>query len=97
MLDKILGMDKGTRERTIASVVTAIVNFLAVFNIIQFSNEQVDAMVKLAIIIVTGIVWGYGFYKNECHTEKNCKYTGIMRAEGVSPVQQGCNEVMKDD
>lgn len=97
MIDKIFGMDKGTRERTITTVITAIVDFLAVFDIIQFSNEQVDAMVKLAIVIVTAIVWGYGFYKNNCHSELNCKYTGIMRAKGVTPVQESSNEVMEDD
>lgn len=79
MISKIIGMDSGTRKRAIASIVTAVVNFLTVFDIIHFSDEQTNAIVKLVVIVITAIIWVIGFYYNECTSEENCAATGTMR------------------
>lgn len=96
-MDKLIGKDSGTRARTVTCAVTTVLQFLTVFNVIHFSDAQVDATIKLAVMIVNLIAWMVGFYFNECHTDENCKYTGIMRAKGVTPEQKGSDEVMSDD
>lgn len=81
MINKILGMDAGTRERFIASIITAVTDFLIYFNIIKFSDEQVNSIIKLVAAIVSIIVWWVGFYYNEQFTEIACEKTGEMRAK----------------
>ena len=80
MIDKILGMDKGTRERTIASLIIAITDVLSVFGIIDFSNEQINAVKNLVLIIASLIVGGVGYYYNNQFTEEACEGTGLTRS-----------------
>lgn len=62
---KYVGMDAETRKQTVMAVVTALVDFLTAFHIIEFTDDQIQAIYKLALCIVTAIVWGYcSHYKN---------------------------------
>ena len=98
-LFSIIGLDKGTRERTIAGGVITILDFLAVFNIVTFTDEQVQAIVKLVLFISTLVIGFVNYYYNNCHTEANCKHTGLARAEnkGLVDYQGITDEVVKDD
>ena len=81
MISKIIGLDAGTRTRAILSFVTAILDFLSVFGIVTFSDQQVEAIKNVALVALTDFVWAIGFYYNECTSEENCEATGIMRAK----------------
>lgn len=74
-------MDAGTRERAVASIVTSVVDLLAVFGVFHFSDEQFEAIKNIALVVLTGIVYGIGFYYNNNYTEEACRATGEMRAE----------------
>jgi len=66
---RYIGLDAETRRQTILAVITAFVDFCTAFHIIEFTNEQVQAIYKLALCIVTAIVWGYcSHYKNNNYT-----------------------------
>ena len=99
----IIGLDKGTRERTITDIVVGILDFLVVFNIVSFTDAQVQAIVKLVLSITTFIAFCVSYYYNNCHTEANCKYTGLARAEnkGMSndlyESEQAPEEVIEND
>lgn len=97
MLDKIIGIDKGTRERSIAFAITAITDFLAVFDIIHFTDAQVDAMTKLAVLVVSYAVYGYCFYKNSCHTEANLRATEEARQRNLEADPEYVGERFFDD
>lgn len=79
LLNKFLGMNTETRERTIAAIIMYILNFLVVFNIINVSDAQVDAIIKLGTVIVVGITWLISHYKNNDYTEEAVIGTGITR------------------
>ena len=79
LLNKFLGMNAETRERTIAAVVIYILNFLVVFNIISFSDMQIDLLAKGITVIITAIVWWLSHYKNNDYTEEAVIGTGITR------------------
>ena len=62
---KYIGLDAETRKQTVMAVVTAIIDFLTAFHIIEFTDAQVQAIYKLALCLVTAVVWGYcSHYKN---------------------------------
>lgn len=62
---KYIGQDAETRKQTVMAFVTAVVDFLTAFHIIEFTDDQIQAIYKLALCIVTAIVWGYcSHYKN---------------------------------
>ena len=73
-------MDKRTKVSGAVSLITAIVDFLAVFGFISFSDEQMNAIKNLALVVVTAIVWFIGWYFNNCTSEANCEMTGELRA-----------------
>ena len=80
IINKLIGMDAGTRARTVTALVTAVLDFLAAFGIVNFSDAQTDAIYKIVLTIVTAVVWGYAsHYKNNDFTEEACEGTGLTR------------------
>lgn len=80
IVNRLIGMDAGTRTRTVTALVTAILDFLAAFHIVNFSDAQADAIYKIVLTIVTAVVWGYAsHYKNNDFTEEACEGTGLTR------------------
>lgn len=80
MLNRFVGMDSETRRNTVTAVFVAILDFLAAFNIIEFTEAQYQAILKIVLVISTAIVWGYcSHYKNNNYTEEACIGTGITR------------------
>ncbi len=80
IINKYIGMDAETRKQTVIAVVTAFVDFCTAFHIIEFTDEQVQALFKVALCIVTAIVWGYcSHYRNNNYTEEGCIGTGLTR------------------
>lgn len=98
MIRSFIGLDSGTRERTITALVTAVIDFLAVFGIVRFTDAQQQALLKLILVVVTAFVWGYcSHYKNNCNSELNCKYTGLMRAEKKPYEEESALGFSKDE
>ena len=80
IINKLIGMDAGTRARTVTALVTAILDFLAAFHIVNFNDAQTDAIYKIVLTIVTAFVWGYAsHYKNNDFSEEACEGTGLTR------------------
>ena len=75
-------MNAETRKQTIMAAITALIDFLSAFHIIEFTDDQIQAIYKLALCIVTAIVWGYcSHYKNNDFTATAAKHTAEMRQE----------------
>lgn len=69
LIYRYIGQDAETRKQTVLAFVTALVDFLTAFHIIEFTDDQVQSLYKLALCIVTAIVWGYcSHYKNNNYT-----------------------------
>lgn len=81
LANKFLGMNKETRMRTVGAVVIYVINFLVVFHIINFTNEQVEAITQITTMIITGIAWYLSHYYNNDFTEEAARHTGAMRQE----------------
>ena len=79
LLNRFLGMNKETRERTIAAAVIYVLNLLVTFHIVEFTNEQMQAIAQVVVIIATGIGWLVSHYKNNDYTPEGCIGTGITR------------------
>lgn len=80
IINRLIGMDSGTRIRTVTALVTAVLDFLAAFHIVNFTDAQSDAIYKIVLTIVTAFVWGYAsHYKNNDFTEEACEGTGLTR------------------
>lgn len=66
---KYIGLDAETRRQTVIAVCTAVIDFLTAFHIIEFSDDQIQAIYKMALCLVTAFVWGYcSHYKNNNYT-----------------------------
>lgn len=77
---KYIGLDAETRKQTIMALITAILDFLTAFHFIEFTDEQLQAIYKMALCIVTAIVWGYcSHYKNNNYTPEAVVSTITMR------------------
>ncbi len=79
LINKFLGMNAETRERTVAAVVIYILNLLVTFNIIEFSNEQIDSIAQVTVLCATAVAWVLSHYKNNDFTEEALIGTGITR------------------
>ena len=80
VINKYIGMNSETRERTILAIIMAIVDFLSAFNIIEFTDAQIQSIYKLVLAIMTAIVWAYcSHYKNNDYTEAGTIGTGVTR------------------
>lgn len=78
MIYKYVGMDAETRRQTIIAVITAFVDFCTAFHIIEFTDDQVQAIYKLVLCLVTAFVWGY------CSHYKNNNYTPEMATATIT-------------
>lgn len=77
---RYIGLDAETRKQTVIAFVTALVDFLTAFHIIEFTDDQVQALYKLALCIVTAIVWGYcSHYKNNNYSPEAVVATTKLR------------------
>lgn len=77
---KYIGMDAETRKQTVIAVLTAVIDFLSAFHIIEFTDEQIQALYKLALCLVTAFVWGYcSHYKNNNFTPEGLSGTLVTR------------------
>lgn len=56
---KYIGLDAETRKQTVIAVVTAFIDFLSAFHIIEFTADQTQAIYKLVLCLWTAFVWGY--------------------------------------
>ena len=80
IINRIIGMNAETRARTVAAFVTAVLDVLAAFHIVNFTDAQTNAIYKIVLTIVTAVVWGYAsHYKNNDFTEEACEGTGLTR------------------
>lgn len=80
IINKLIGMDAGTRTRTVTALVTAILDFLSAFHIIHFDDAQIASIHKIALTVLTAVVWAYAsHYKNNDYTEEACEGTGLTR------------------
>lgn len=65
LIMKYVGQDAETQRQTILAFVTAVLDFLTAFHFIEFTDAQIQAIYKVALCLVTAIVWGYcSHYKN---------------------------------
>lgn len=66
---RYIGLDAETRKQTVIAVITALVDFCTAFHIFEFTDDQVQAIYKLALCLWTAFVWGYcSHYKNNNYT-----------------------------
>lgn len=80
IINKLIGMDAGTRARTVTAFVTAVLDFLSAFHIIHFDDAQIASIHKIALTVLTAVVWAYAsHYKNNDYTEEACEGTGLTR------------------
>lgn len=80
IINRLIGMNAETRARTVTAFLTAVLDFLAAFHIVRFSDAQTNAIYKIVLTIVTAVVWGYAsHYKNNDYTEEACEGTGLTR------------------
>lgn len=80
ILNKFVGMNSETRKRTITAFVVAVIDLLTVFQVIEFSNEQINAIKNIVLMAVTAFVWAYcSHYKNNDYTKGSVIGTGITR------------------
>lgn len=80
ILNRFVGMNAETRKQTVIAFVTALVDFCTAFHIIEFTDDQIQAIYKVALCIVTAIVWGYcSHYRNNDFTEVSAEHTADMR------------------
>lgn len=95
---KFIGMDAETRKQTIVAIITAVVDFLSAFHIIEFTDEQVQAIYKLALCLVTAFVWAYySHYKNNNFTEEGCIGTGVTRQLKREKDKEYAGEIFYED
>lgn len=77
---RYIGLDAETRKQTVIAFCTAVIDFLTAFNIIEFSDAQIQAIYKMALTLVTAFVWGYcSHYKNNNYTPEAVVSTITMR------------------
>lgn len=80
LFNRFIGMNAETRKRTITAIVVAVLDFLTAFGIVSVSDEQYQAILKLALVVATAFVWAYcSHFKNNDFTEAGVKGTDITR------------------
>jgi len=77
---RFIGLDAETRKQTVIAILTAIIDFLTAFHIIEFTDAQIQAIYKLVLTLVTAFVWGYcSHWKNNNYTPEAVVATITMR------------------
>lgn len=80
LIQRYIGQDAETQRQTVMAFVTAVVDFLTAFHFIEFTDAQIQAIYKMALCIVTAIVWGYcSHYKNNNFTPEAVVATAKLR------------------
>lgn len=72
-------MNIGTKLRTILVIATCLNTALMSTDITGFHNSTLDAIYKVASIILNFIIVALATYFNNDYTEEACKHTGKMR------------------
>lgn len=79
-IQRYIGQDAETQKQTVMAFVTAVVDFLTAFHFIEFTDAQIQAIYKMALCIVTAIVWGYcSHYKNNNYSPEAVVATAKLR------------------
>jgi hypothetical protein len=77
---RFIGMNDETRKQTVIALITAVIDCLTAFHIIEFTDAQIQAIYKLALCLVTAFVWGYcSHYRNNDFSEVASQHTAEMR------------------
>ena len=79
MEEKGKGMNVGTKLRTILVIATCINTALMATDITEFNNPTLDAIYKVASIVLNFIIVGISTYFNNDFTEEAARTTGMMR------------------
>jgi hypothetical protein len=80
IMEKVLGMDLGTRRRSIEAVVLYVFTVFATFNLPVPGEQWQSWIAKLVIVLVEGFILFYEqHYKNNDHTATAAEFTGGMR------------------
>ena len=80
IIEKFVGMNSDTRRRTITAFFVAVIDVLTVFQVIEFSDEQINAIKNIVLMVITAFVWAYcSHYKNNDYTKGAVIGTGITR------------------
>ena len=74
-------MNKGTKIRTALAVLTTINTVLAVTDVTQFGNEDLNMWYKLVSVVVNAIVVGINTWYNNDYTPEACEGTGWTRQQ----------------
>ena len=88
---KYIGLDEETRKQTIIAILTAFIDFLTAFHVIEFTDEQIQAIYKLVLCLVTAFVWGY------CSHWKNNNYTPEMMSATILGREAKTNRMRDQD
>jgi len=78
-------MNIGTKLRTILVIATCLNTALMSTDITGFHNSTLDAIYKVASIILNFIIVALATYFNNDFSEEACRYTGMMRLEKHRP------------
>lgn len=73
-------MNSGTKLRTLLAIATSLNTALMATDLTGFNNGTVDAVYKIASIILNFIIVSCVTYYNNDYTEVACVQTGEMRA-----------------
>ena len=85
--------DIQTIKNTVLALLTAIIDVLSVFHVIHFNDAQIQSIYKLAMIIVTIVVWAYfSHYKNNNYTAAALEGTGLTRLLKMKTINNQSDE-----
>lgn len=98
VIRKYIGLDAETQKQTITALITALIDFLTAFHIIEFTDAQIQAIYKVALCLVTAFVWGYcSHYKNNNYSPEAVVATVKLRdAKTKRMMEQEVIEEPKD-
>lgn len=82
VINRFVGINPETRKQTIIAFLTAVIDFLSAFHIIEFTDDQIQAIYKLVLCLVTAFVWGYcSHYRNNDYSPEMDAHTKLGRQE----------------
>ncbi|MBR3279661.1 MAG: hypothetical protein IKG01_12295 [Lachnospiraceae bacterium] len=90
-------MNLGTKIRTVLAIATSLNTALMATDLTGFNNGTVDAVYKIASIILNFIVVACVTYYNNDYTEIACEHTGEMRAKKAEAAGKVTGEYFYSD
>lgn len=90
-------MNFGTKIRTVLAIATSLNTALMATDLTGFNNGTVDAVYKIASIILNFIVVACVTYYNNDYTEIACEHTGEMRAKKAEAAGKVTGEYFYSD